>query len=1026
MTGTDDNNLIWLISQCFRNTLRRLIHIVPVLDHITFLAREQKERIINKARNDCNQTAVDLLIDTIAAGPPRQPGWSREFVNALSFAGCTYAAQIVDTEKLPSPSVEAENDCCVQLIEIMSPSLMGMKTTDVCDTCYQSKLITELDRQNISAETANKGSMAGARLLLHRVVLQPPGWFSDFLEVLKKTEHADLVAELTGTKPGQGGDGSPPESSSSDESTAEQEEQKEEERDGEGERKDPGEEERKEEERDGEGERKDPGEEERREEVQREERREEVQKEEVQKEEQEEVQQRGALRTEDGDNVNDADLYGDSDKLEDHLTEKESSVAPAACVAAKASLMLRPYQLEVAQPALRGENSVVCLPTGSGKTCVAVYVVKQHLDHLRQQGAPGKTVVIVNKVVLVEQHYVEFSKYLKEDYRLEQVSGDSPNKQAFGHALTGHDIIICTAQILLNALLDTEDGISFSDISLLVVDECHHTNKGDVYQQIMVLYLSHKESNRKKRKMGGDDVMPLPQILGLTASPGVGKAKNRDKAQKHIIKICANLDASVIMTAPLGEHSQNRDKEPIMAKRRAQDPFGDVIQHVMKSIQEHAQLVPTVETGTQRYEQWVVEQEKQAAKEGNQRRRACAEHLRQYNEALVLSNSIRMCDAYGLLSSFYQQEHRRKEGITQTDTDHFLFTLFDDSQRKLEDFSKQSEYENNVLSELRTVLLKKFSGPDEEVRGIIFTETRLSAQALHSWVQQNSKFADVEVRSAYLIGAGDQSAVKPMTASEQRDVIRKFNSGEVNLLIATTVAEEGLDIQKCNIVIRYCLVTSEIAMIQARGRGRADGSSYIVIGVEGSGVIERERLNEWKENLMEKAIQGVQQMDKAKYKEKVLGDQLEALMEKKLRQRKSDEKVRKTLPPSSVKFRCRGCDVVACEGVDIEVIEDAHHVNLTEAFRSKFNINANASLGEMTAHCEAEKFMSCKKCGEFWGPEMCHRLLKCPCLSIRSFVVMQGERRDTLDSWTDLPVQFPEFNYCAHAEDFMYGEAEDI
>ena len=149
MTVDTDDSLIWLISECFRNTLRRLIRIEPVLDHITFLEREQKERIITKARNECNQSAVDLLIDTIVS-KARQPGWSREFVQALSSAGCSYAAQIVETETLASPSLEAENDCCVHLITLLGPSLLDMKTTDVCDACFQGNLITDEDRQNVS------------------------------------------------------------------------------------------------------------------------------------------------------------------------------------------------------------------------------------------------------------------------------------------------------------------------------------------------------------------------------------------------------------------------------------------------------------------------------------------------------------------------------------------------------------------------------------------------------------------------------------------------------------------------------------------------------------------------------------------------------------------------------------------------------------------------------------------------------------------------------------------------------------
>lgn len=50
--------------------------------------------------------------------------------------------------------------------------------------------------------------------------------------------------------------------------------------------------------------------------------------------------------------------------------------------------------------------------------------------------------------------------------------------------------------------------------------------------------------------------------------------------------------------------------------------------------------------------------------------------------------------------------------------------------------------------------------------------------------------------------------------NEQHEIIEQFRTGKVNLLIATTVAEEGLDIPECNIVIRYGLVTNVISMMQ--------------------------------------------------------------------------------------------------------------------------------------------------------------------------------------------------------------------
>ena len=65
--------------------------------------------------------------------------------------------------------------------------------------------------------------------------------------------------------------------------------------------------------------------------------------------------------------------------------------------------------------------------------------------------------------------------------------------------------------------------------------------------------------------------------------------------------------------------------------------------------------------------------------------------------------------------------------------------------------------------------------------------------------------------------------------NEQKEVISKFRTGKINLLIATTVAEEGLDIKECNIVIRYGLFTNEIAMVQVHSDTSNMLISYFVL-----------------------------------------------------------------------------------------------------------------------------------------------------------------------------------------------------
>ncbi|XP_042555421.1 interferon-induced helicase C domain-containing protein 1 [Dipodomys spectabilis] len=1007
---SSDKSFRYLIS-CFRARVKMYIQVEPVLDYLTFLSGEVKERILRTAATHGNTPAAELLLNTLEkeAWPL---GWTQEFVEALRRAGNRLAACYMNPEltDLPSPSLETAHDECLQLLNLLQPTLVDrLLVRDVLDQCVEQELLTTEDRNRISA-AENNGNESGVRELLRRIV-QKENWFSTFLNILHQTGNNELVRELTGVvcsekdaESGQlshdeGPEINEPLPSASDKPNAEGE----------------------------------------------------CSLENSALESSlavsSEVSESDTSLAEGSVSCLDESLGHNSNMGSDSGTmgsdSDEEKVAERA--SPEPELQLRPYQMEVAKPALEGKNIIICLPTGSGKTRVAVYIAKDHLDKKKQASELGKVIVLVNKVILVEQLFdKEFKPFLKKWYNIMKLSGDTQLKISFPEVVKTYDVIISTAQILENSLVNLENGedagVQLSDFSLIIIDECHHTKKEAVYNNIMRRYLKQKVKNNSLKKEN-KPIVPLPQILGLTASPGVGGAKNQTEAEKHILKICANLDAFTIQTVKDNlDQLKCQVKEPCKKFSIADDtreyPFKEKLLEIMTRIQTYCQLNPMSEFGTQTYEQWAIQMEKKAAKEGNRKDRVCAEHLRKYNEALQINDTIRMIDAYKHLESFYTDEKEKKIAAAEEDndesenddkqegnlkkplkldaTDIFLINLFFENKNMLKTLAEDPKYENEKLTKLRNTILEQYTRTAESIRGIIFTKTRQSTYALSQWIAENEKFAEVGVKAHHLTGAGHSSEFKPMTQNEQKEVIRKFRTGKINLLIATTVAEEGLDIKECNVIIRYGLVTNEIAMVQARGRARAEESTYILVAHSGSGVVERETVNDFREKMMYKAIDCVQNMKPEEYAHKILELQVQSIMEKKMKIKRSIAKQYKD-NPSLITFLCKNCSVLACSGENIHVIEKMHHVNMTPEFKELYIVRENKALQMKFADYQTNGEIICK-CGQAWGTMMVHRGLDLPCLKIRNFVVFfkNNSSKKQYKKWVELPIAFPDLDYSEY------------
>lgn len=463
----------------------------------------------------------------------------------------------------------------------------------------------------------------------------------------------------------------------------------------------------------------------------------------------------------------------------------------------------REYQKAILETAKKA-NTLVVLPTGVGKTLIALLLAMHRLNEKR----PSKALIMAPTKPLIEQHYTTFKENLPELFgELNLFTGEVPGKER-KKLWQGADIVFSTPQCIANDL--KKELYNLAEVSLLVIDEAHRCLKNYDYTTVVNFYKNQALDQR---------------ILGLTASPG--------SDYDIVKKICDNLAI---------EEVEIRSRESEDVKPYVQElEFNKVEVAFPQELIEPRILLKRI------YENCVDELKKRNLLFGP------------VNKIILLKLQTRLAGqaAAGNGSAMYGMSlcaqaikiaHALELIETQTvvGTLNYLENLRKQAEEKkskgVQRLVKSPEFQGAYLSlsilvkakkehpkvEKITELVKKELECNPEAKLLLFTQFRETANKIVESIRSIDR-----AKPSIFIGQA-KKASGGMSQKEQKEVVHKFRTGEINVLCATSIGEEGLDIPEVNAVIFYEPIPSAIRKIQRAGRTarHAPGKLFILVTKE--------------------------------------------------------------------------------------------------------------------------------------------------------------------------------------------------
>ena len=472
----------------------------------------------------------------------------------------------------------------------------------------------------------------------------------------------------------------------------------------------------------------------------------------------------------------------------------------------------RAYQVNLANIASK-KSTMVVLSTGLGKTVIAALLTAKRLTEFPE----SKILFLAPSRPLVDQQ----ARFLRSaldiaDNQVVCLTGqDSPQDRR--RIWTESRVIAMTPQALQNDLV--QRGYDLSDVSLIVYDEAHRGVGDYAYTFIAELY----------EKQG-----TYPLSLGLTASPG--------HEAEHIRDVCTNLRLTKVETRSETSPdvrdyivSIQNDIHYVTLPSEIEvlrDLLYSLLNDYVSPILNYGFSLPDGRRITR----------KEILKVQAEVRREIGSYTKPPRQLYLVMRNLTAC-----LRIVHLIEFVGTQGLTPTH--RYIQGMYQEVRNKksskgVKDLISRTEF-NQFENLLQALIAKGHRHPkadaileivneqlsvDLDSRILVFTRFRDTAAEVSETLEQLD-----DARVSRFVGQSSRGSDKGFSQKKQVEVLDGFRKNEFNVLVATQVGEEGLDIPECNLVIFYDCVPSIVPYIQRRGRtGRKTPGRVIIFVARGT------------------------------------------------------------------------------------------------------------------------------------------------------------------------------------------------